>query len=92
MNEDDRPARHPSVETAVFDTEVVIYDDRSGTVHHLNPSASAIWLLLDGRPVAGVIDKLSEATGVPRDDIGRDVVRTIAELRDADLLTNEPGG
>lgn len=87
MNEQDRPARHPSVETAVFDTEVVLYDDRSGMVHHLNPSASAIWLLLDGRPVAAVIDTLSQTTGVSRDDLRRDVMRAIAVLRDADLLT-----
>ncbi len=87
MNEDDRPIRHPSVETAVFDTEAVIYDDRSGMVHHLNPSAAAIWLLLDGRTVAAVIDTLSGQTGVPPDDIRADVVRAIAELRDADLLT-----
>ena len=87
MNEDDRPARHPAVETAVFETEVVIYDDRSGTVHHLNPSASAIWLLLDGRPLAAVIDSLVHSTGVARDDLRRDVLRAVAELRDADLLT-----
>src|SRR5437016_3721124 len=64
MNEDDRPARHPSVETAVFETEVVIYDDRSGMVHHLNPSASSIWLLLDGRPLAAVIDALTQSPGM----------------------------
>jgi PqqD family protein of HPr-rel-A system len=87
MNEDDRPARHPSVETAVFETEVVIYDDRSGMVHHLNPSASSIWLLLDGQPIAAVIDELTRSTGMARDDLRRDVLQAVAELRDADLLT-----
>lgn len=72
----------------MFDTEVVVYDERSGTVHHLNPSASSIWLLLDGRPVAAVIDRLSDATGLTRDDMRRDVVRAIAELRNAGLLTD----
>ena len=87
MNEDEHPARDPSVETAVFETEVVIYDDRSGTVHHLNPSASAIWLLLDGRPLAAVIDRLTQSTGVARDDLRRDVLQAVAELRAADLLS-----
>ena len=87
MNEDEHPARHPSVETAVFETEVVIYDDRSGTVHHLNPSASAIWMLVDGRPLAAVIDTLAQSTGVARDDLRRDVMQAVAELRDANLLT-----
>ena len=86
MNEQDRPTRHPAVETAVFETEVVVYDDRTGMVHHLNPSASAIWLLLDGRPLAAVIDTLNETTGVLRDDLRPDVVRAITAFRDADLL------
>jgi PqqD family protein of HPr-rel-A system len=68
----------------------VIYDDRSGTVHYLNPSAAAIWLLLDGRPLAGVIDVLTESTGVDRDDLRRDVLQAVAELRDADLLAPDP--
>lgn len=88
MNEQDRPTRHPAVETAVFETEVVVYDDRSGMVHHLNPSASAIWLLLDGRPLAAVIDTLSTTTGVPRDDLRPDVVRAITAFHDADLLAS----
>jgi PqqD family protein of HPr-rel-A system len=87
MKEDDCSARHPSVETAVFGTEVVIYDDRSGMVHHLNPSASSIWLLLDGRPLAAVIDQLTRSTGMARDDLRRDVLQAVADLRDADLLT-----
>ena len=86
MNDDDRPARHPAVETAVFETEAVIYDDRSGMVHHLNPSAAAIWLLLDGRPLAAIIDSLCQAAGLPRDDIRPDVLSAVAQLRDADLL------
>jgi hypothetical protein len=90
MNEDDRPVRHPAVETAIFETEVVIYDDRSGTVHQLNHSASAIWLLLDGRSLAVVIDILAQSTGVARDDLRRDVLQAVAELDDADLLAPDP--
>ena len=86
MNEHDSPTRHPSVETAVFDAEVVVYDDRSGTVHHLNPSASAIWLLLDGRPLAAVLDALGQATGEPREELERDVTQALSDLREADLL------
>ena len=71
----------------MFETEVVVYDDRSGVVHHLNPSASAIWLLLDGRPLGAIIDTLQETTGVPRNDLGPDVVGAITAFRDADLLT-----
>lgn len=67
-------------------TEAVLYDERSGMVHRLNPSACAIWLLLDGRPVGDVIATLSETTGVPRGDIRRDVLQAVAELDAAGLL------
>lgn len=87
MNEKDRPTRHPSVETAVFGTEAVLYDERSGMVHHLNASACAIWMLLDGRPVGDVVDALAQVTGVPTDDLRRDVTRAISELEVAGLLT-----
>lgn len=88
MNDQDRsPARHPSVETAVFGAEAVLYDERSGMVHHLNPSACAIWMLLDGRPVGEVIGTLSQATGVSPADLRRDVLQAISDLGTAGLLT-----
>ena len=86
MNDHDRPTRHPAVETAVLGTEAVLYDDRSGMVHHLNGPACAIWNLLDGRSVADVVEVLSETTGLDRDDIRRDVIQTIGELDAAGLL------
>ena len=86
MNDQHRPARHPSVETAVFGTEAVLYDERSGMVHHLNASACAIWMLLDGRPVGDVVATLSQTTGMAPHDIRRDVLQAIIELGAAGLL------
>jgi PqqD family protein of HPr-rel-A system len=86
MNDEDRPARHPSVETAVFEAEAVLYDERFGTVHHLNASACAIWALLDGRPVGGIVHTLAEAAGVRPADIRRDVLQAISDLEAAGLL------
>jgi PqqD family protein of HPr-rel-A system len=88
VNDQDRPARHPSVETAMFGAEAVLYDERSGTVHHLNASACAIWKLLDGRPVGDVIATLSQTVGVPAADLRRDVLQALGELRAAGLLTS----
>jgi PqqD family protein of HPr-rel-A system len=86
VNDHDRPARSPSVETAVFDTEAVLYDERTGTVHHLNAPACAVWMLLDGRPVGAVVATLSEETSLPSAEIRRDVLQAIADLGDAGLL------
>ena len=86
MNDQDRPVRHPAIETAVFDEEAVLYDERSGMVHQLNASACAIWMLLDGRPVRDLVAGLSAATGTAPAEIRRDVLQTIAELAEAGLL------
>lgn len=88
MKAGDPPARHPSIETAVLGAEAVLYDERSGTVHHLNTSACAIWTLLDGRPIDEVVATLSKATGVPPADLRRDVVQSIGEFRAAGLLSD----
>lgn len=82
----DRPVRHPAVETARFDAEAVLYDERTGVVHHLNGSASAIWLLLDGRPVDDLVRALAAATGVSPDELRPDVVATIEQFHAAGLL------
>ena len=88
MSGGDRPTAHPSVETAVLGAEAVLYDERSGTVHHLNASACAIWRLLDGRTVEEIVTALSEMTGVPRLEIERDVVQSIAVFGAAGLLAD----
>lgn len=86
MNDSARPLRHPAIETAVFGEEAVLYDERSGMVHHLNAPACAIWMLLDGRPVRDLVGTLSLATGEPPAEIRRDVLQTITDLEAAGLL------
>ena len=49
VNIDEPPRPHPAVETAYLAPEVVLWDGRHHQVHHLNPSASAVWLCIDGR-------------------------------------------
>lgn len=88
MKDEDRPARHPSIETADFGTEAVLYDQRSGTVHHLNASACAVWRLLDGRSIGDIVSLLSESTGIPPADIREDAARAIGELGTAGLLAD----
>ena len=38
---------HEAIETAFLEPEAVLYDDRTKSVVRLNPSATAVWLLLD---------------------------------------------
>jgi hypothetical protein len=69
----------------------VLYDERTGTVHHLNASAYALWELLDGRSVDDVTVTLSEMTGLPREHIQRDVARMMDEFGAAGLLAGWTG-
>lgn len=87
MNDVDPPTRHPAIETAVLGTEAVLYDERSGMVHHLNASACAIWTLLDGRSVGDVVAALSRTTDVPAAELRRDVLEAIGNFGAEGLLT-----
>jgi hypothetical protein len=82
-----RPRPHASVETAFLPPDVVLFDDRHGEIHHLNASASAVWLMIDGElTVDDVADELSEIFSVPTDQIRPDVDTAIDDFRSRGLL------
>lgn len=43
-----RPTRATGIEEQSAGDELVLYDMRAGRLHHLNPTASAVWRLCDG--------------------------------------------
>lgn len=81
------PGPHPSVETAFLVPEVVLFDDRHGEVHHLNASASAVWMMIDGSSTMDEIAvELSEIFSVPVDRTRSDVATAIEDFRSRGLL------
>jgi len=84
----DEPLRpHPSVETAFLAPEAVLWDGRHGQVHHLNPSASAVWLLIDGESSADrIAAELSDIFGTDYAVVRPDVDEAIAEFARRGLL------
>jgi hypothetical protein len=83
----ERPRPHPSVETAFLAPEAVLYDMRHHQVHHLNPSASAVWLLIDGVASADdIATELSEIFSAPYDVVRPDVTSAIEDFRGRGLL------
>ncbi|MGA9278003.1 PqqD family protein [Ilumatobacter sp.] len=82
-----RPRPHASVETAFLPPDVVLFDDRHGEIHHLNSSASAVWMMLDGDlSIPEVADELSEIFSVPSEQLRPDVDAAVEDFRARGLL------
>jgi PqqD family protein of HPr-rel-A system len=70
-----------------LDGEAVIYDDRSGDLHHLNATATLVAHLCDGTAtVKDLATDISHAFGVPENEIDRQVRVLLRRLRGAGLL------
>lgn len=64
-----------------LDGEMVLYDEDTGAMHVLNPSASAIWSNLDAdRNLGQVAEELASAFQADAAVVREDVVRTVREL------------
>lgn len=82
------PRPHPAVETAFLAPEAVLWDGRHRRIHHLNPSASAVWLCVDGTLTADQIaTELSEIFQTPQDVLRPDVDGALAEFVRLGLLS-----
>lgn len=83
----ERPAPHPDVETAFLSPEAVLYDDRSGSVIHLNGSAAAVWMMLDGTlDLEGLSIELAGIFEVSAEVIRPDVETALAVFAEQSLL------
>ena len=86
-----RPAPHPAVETAFLKPEAVLYDGRSAAVIHLNASAAAVWMLLDGTlGLDKLVHELSAIFAVEVDAIFEDVESALAGFAAEGLLVERP--
>jgi hypothetical protein len=89
-----RGASHPQADPAVLtrelDGEAVLFDPRTGTVLHLNGSASAVWMLIDGRTsLAGVAAELARRFQTPVDVIQPEVGAAVADFETRGLLVRD---
>ena len=67
--------------------QAVLFDDRTGQIHELNPSASAIWLLLDGElTIDEVAAELHDLVGVPMEKLRADVELIVSDFGRHGLL------
>lgn len=81
------PKRRSDVAAAEVDGEVVLYDERSGELHVLNPTAGLVWARCDGTAsLADMIDELAAAFSVDRRRVAHDVMAVVRHLDGLGLL------
>jgi PqqD family protein of HPr-rel-A system len=85
------PATKPRVRQDLtiveLDGEAVIYDERSGDLHHLNSAATLVLGLCDGTATGRQLAAdIAEAYGLPRERVAADVQAALREFRKSKLL------
>ena len=90
MREDEtRPLPRADLVYAELDGETVVYDRRTRTLHHLNPTATIVWAHCDGRhTVDAIIDAIVRTRHADQDAIRTDVIALVERLTDATLLVD----
>ena len=89
---DVRPSPKPGLVVQPVDGEVVIYDPEADALHHLEPTASTVWALLNGeRSVRSVAADVADIYHVPEAAIRSDVHELIDVLHHRGLLAGSVG-
>ncbi|WP_092807934.1 PqqD family protein [Rhodococcus globerulus] len=83
---DTRPQRAHSVESNDLADGVVLYDSSSEVAHHLNPVATLVWELCDGRTVGDIVDAVAEVLEIPTAEAQSVVNETYGQLNTSRLL------
>jgi len=79
----DRLRRRAGVCWVEIDGDVVAVDPAADTIHIFRGAAAAVWQLLDGEPLAGFEELLSELIGIGIDEATEGLAKSIALLGEA---------
>jgi Coenzyme PQQ synthesis protein D (PqqD) len=85
---EDRPARNPDVWLRQAGSENVVYDPARETVHVMNATAFAIWVLCDGETApTEMIEAICQLSGLPHEVVEEDVSRILGEFDEAGIIS-----
>jgi PqqD family protein of HPr-rel-A system len=88
-----KPKARSDLAVVELDGEAVIYDERSGSLHHLNPTATIVFSMCEGNAtIRELSTDISEAFGVPIDTVEPEVRRVLRQFRKAELLAGNGNG
>jgi PqqD family protein of HPr-rel-A system len=86
-----RPKLREDLTVAILDGEAILYDDRTGGIHHLNPAATVVLELCDGTAsTAEIAREIAEAFGEPPELIEPQIRGVIRQFRRSELLDERP--
>jgi hypothetical protein len=78
---DYRPRKRSDVLELDMGDGFILYNHDSSLVHHLNPTASIVWQVLDGvATVERLANEIADEYGLPVDNVGMQLTSLIAEL------------
>jgi len=81
------PSRHPALEVAEFEVELVVFDPRVNRVHHLRDLGAAVFDACDGvTPVADLVAEIVEVAGATEQDAVEAVDAVLASLAAEGML------
>lgn len=83
---DKRPQRSSSVESSDLTDGVVLYDSSVEVAHHLNPVATLVWELCDGRTAGEIVGAVAEVLEIPESEAESVVNETFGRLSASRLL------
>jgi len=82
-----RPRVRDDVAVVEIDGELVVYDERNGELHHLNPSASVVFQLLDGTAtMRELADEIARTLDASPERVEAEIRTVQRHLRRAGLL------
>lgn len=82
-----KPKTRQDLTVVELDGEAVIYDDESGELHHLNPTATVVFSLLDGTATVKELSAdIADAFQQPALEVEKQVRTLLREFRKVNLL------
>jgi Coenzyme PQQ synthesis protein D (PqqD) len=82
-----RPRGREDLAAVELEGELVLLDEGTGALHHLNPTASLIFALCDGTAtIHDIVADLATASGRRDVEIDGDVRRVLRQMRKSNLL------
>jgi hypothetical protein len=82
------PKRNDKITEKILDDEIILYNNKTHTIHSLNQTAGLLWALCDGKMTTmQMIEMLQEKYKGSKKSIEKDVLKTLEEMETNNLIT-----